>query len=217
MIPWGTSIRSAAAAAWSVAGLLWLLIWLHGARTHGVTQVNEKRLWLGLTWMDSAKFLVVSFLAVLLALYLSAKVGRPLSRWGRLAWGASLAVVAVQVVGVALQFWPFPWGSYRVTFEARSGFTSVGGPLQAVASLLGVLLLALAAVALAQAGAVRLWVVPVLAVGMLTTFYLTPASWVPALAWLLMAVALWTGGPRHDGHAGTVVSRLTYATSVSST
>ncbi len=38
-----------------VAGVLWLLVWLHQREAHGTTQVNEERVVLGLTWLDSAK------------------------------------------------------------------------------------------------------------------------------------------------------------------
>ncbi len=97
--------RTAAVRAWSGVAALWLLVWLHGAVAHGLTQENERRLWLGMTWMDSAKFLVLPFAGLALALVLSGRAARPLRGWGRGVW----IVVGVQTVGVALQFWPFPW------------------------------------------------------------------------------------------------------------
>ena len=50
-----------------VGGALWLVIWAHQMFTHGPTQENEKEILLGLTWMDSAKFLVLPFALFLLA------------------------------------------------------------------------------------------------------------------------------------------------------
>jgi hypothetical protein len=87
-------------------------------------------------------------------------------------------------------------GSYQVPFEDISRPASVGGGLQAACSLLAALLLGPTGIAFVRAGVFRGWAVPVLVVGMLATFFLTPVSWLPAVAWFLVARAVWRGGRR---------------------
>ena len=48
-------------------GVLWLLLWSHQLLAHGTSEQNEKKLVLGLTWMDAAKLFVASFVLFLLA------------------------------------------------------------------------------------------------------------------------------------------------------
>lgn len=183
--------RRRAAAAWAAAAALWLVIWAHGARTHGLTQENEQQLWLGITWMDSAKLLVLPFGLLAVAVWMVGRVVRPARRLHRTAWLLALAVVAVQVVAVAGQFWPFPWGSYETSFAdlggQSAGWTRFSGPVQALASLLLAVLMVPVGAGLARAGVVPFWAVVPLVLGMLATFFLTPPSWLPAVAWLLVA------------------------------
>jgi hypothetical protein len=77
-----------------------------------------------------------------------------------------------------------------------SGPASLGGGLQAAGSLLAAFLLIPTGIAFVRARVFPGWAVPVLAVGMLATFFLTPASWLSAVAWFLVAGAVWRGGRR---------------------
>lgn len=173
-----------------LAGLVWLIVWWHGAKTHGVTQQNEMRKWLGLTWMDSAKFLVLPFLLLIASAFALEQARQRSARFGRLGFVISAGSLALLVIAVPLQFWPFPWGSYEVRFEDRIGITRVAGPIQALASLVLAGGLALLSGSVVSTGVVGWWIVPVLVVGAVTTFFLTPASWIPGAAWLILGVTM---------------------------
>ena len=192
--------------AWGAAALLWALVWLHGTQTHGFTAVNETRLWLGFTWFDSGKFLCLPFAAVGLGIYLLGRDAR-LSRAIRVLWVLLSVVVAVQTVAVSAMFWPFPWGSYQLTFEeldASDGYPAVvqyAGIAQAIGSVIAAVLVVPVGVALTRLGRVRWWAVPAAAIGLLFTFFTTPASWIPAVGWLAVAWAA-AAAPAHRSETG---------------
>lgn len=177
--------------AWASASLLWALVWFHGPQTHGITARNEMRLWLGSTWMDSSKLLCLPFLAVAVGLYLLGKDAR-IGRVARWLWVLLVVVIAVQAVAVLVGNSPFPWGSYELTFEEVEqssrypAVVSMGGIAQAMGSLIGALLLVPVGIALVRARRVLWWAVPAAVIGMLFTFFTTPASWIPAVGWFLV-------------------------------
>ncbi len=184
------------APASAAAGILWLLVWLHQRATHGATAENEERLVLGLTWMDSAKFLVVPLILVGIGLAaLHARRARP-GLLGRAGFVVTMAGLALMAVGAAVQFWTFPWGSYAVGFDEPR--PKGGGIVQALGSLAFTVGLVVFNADLVRGRVMPIWAAPVLVMGALTTFFLTPAIWVPAAAWLLLARVLWSRpGPAH--------------------
>jgi hypothetical protein len=167
-----------------------LLIWLHQRVTHGPTATNEMRLLFGLTWMDSAKFLVVPpllLLIVIISLYRKREhVGWP-GRLGVVMTGVGLGF---QCLSIAVEFWPFPWGSYAVSFE-DAALPRIGGIIQALSSLVFSFGFIVLNVDLVRGRVMPVWAAPVLILGGLTTFFLTPVSWLPGMAWLLLGVVCW--------------------------
>lgn len=189
--------------AWAAAGVLWALVWFHGTQTHGFTAENERRLWLGATWMDSSKLLCLPFAVVAVGLYLlgrDARIGR-VSRW---LWALQLLVTAVQAVAVLVGNSPFPWGSYELTFEELAesdrfpAVVSMGGLVQAMGSLIGALLFVPVGIALVRTRRLPWWVVPAAVIGMLSTFFTSPAPWVPAVGWFLVSAGVALN--RRSGH-----------------
>jgi hypothetical protein len=194
--------------AWGAAGVLWALVWFHGTQTHGFTAKNEMRLWLGTTWMDSSKLLCLPFAAVAVGLYLlgrDVRIGR-VTRWLRVLL---LLVIAIQAVAVLVGNLPFPWGSYELTFEEvdesdrYTAVVSKAGIAQAMGSLIGTLLLIPVGIALVRAGRVPWWAVPAAVIGMLFTFFTTPASWVPAVCWFLVSAGAALKRPSARGRRQT--------------
>jgi hypothetical protein len=149
------------------------------------------RLLLGLTWMDSAKFLVIpALLLILVIVSLAGRREHPgrLGHVGGIVTGVSLAFLSL---GIAMEFWPFPWGAYTVSFE-EAALPQIGGLIQTLSSLVFTFGLLVFNIDLVRAKVLPIWAALVVIVGGLTTFFLTPASWLPGVAWLLLGIVLWS-------------------------
>jgi hypothetical protein len=173
-------------------GLLWMLVWAHGLTAHGPTQVNEKEVVLGLTWMDSGKALSACFLLFLVgAVAVWARIEHP-GPLGQTALAFTVLGLVLLALGAGLQFWTFPWGSYAdEAARFDSGAPRYGGIVQALGSTVytaGVLLLA---VTLVRRRAPMWWVGPLLLVTGPASFFLTPVLPFAGLAWLLVGIVLW--------------------------
>jgi hypothetical protein len=170
------------------AGISWLIIWCHQHLTHGDTALNEENIVLGLTWMGSGKVLVLPlglFFVAIVGLYWS--MSQP-GLWGKIGFAVSAGSLFAVIVGTALQFWGFDWGSYEEEFEEHA--IGVGGALQAVATLLLALSLIVFGLALGRRRVLSTWIAPALPISALATFYLTPTNPLPGALWLALAGAV---------------------------
>jgi len=183
---WEVETAAARAAVCALlAGLLWISVWLHQRRTHGLTEVNEMRLLWGLTWMDSGKFLPLSFaLTIPTTLFLARRARNAGARTARSAGIVAVASLAGLSVATALDFWPFGWGSYAETFETMGRDAGVAGLFQPLSSLILTTAFLVFAVAQLRVRAVARWLPPMLAAGAFATFFLTPVNLVPAIVWI---------------------------------
>jgi hypothetical protein len=109
---------------------------------------------------------------------------------GRIGFVVTVVGLVGLIVGTALEFWFFPWGSYSVGFEELPGFVR-GAPVQPLSTLVFTIGLIIFNIDLVRAGVMPVWAAPVLVAGGFATIFFTPTFLLPGLAWLLLGLVLW--------------------------
>ena len=123
-----------------LGGVIWLILWIHFALTHGLTEHNREGLLFGLTWFDSDKLAVIPLLLFMLTVVsLRAWQRESTSRLGTTGYVIALVGFPLVIIGQALLYGPAPWGIYPPEVYWSNPFTQqVAAPLSFVSpSVLG--------------------------------------------------------------------------------
>lgn len=194
------SKRRASTAIWAgasaqLAAVVWILQWAHALVAHGPTQLNQKQLWLGMTWMDSGKFIAPAFLLLIPAvLFIGQRAQTAGSRRTRTFGMVVIGVLVAAAIGTALEFGLFQWGSYQDPAGTWGTLASLGGPFGALSR--GVFLplaWVLFGTSAVRGQAMPAWLVPPLVLGSVFTFFLAgPLPPVPGIVWLAFGAWLLT-------------------------
>lgn len=134
--------------------------------------------------MDSGKLLLLPLALLFVAIVALYRLTPQPGRLVTVAFATTAISLAALMTGTVLQFWRFEWGSYEQQFEEAA--IGVGGSLQAVAALALVVVSTAFGIALSRRRVLPPWVVPALPIAALATFWLTPTSPVPGLAWIVL-------------------------------
>lgn len=204
-----------AGVAAQAAGLLWVLQWAHVLVTHGPGEHDGRGMWLGLTWMDSAKFLAAAYLLLIPAVrYIASRPAVARRRWAMVFGRLTVAALVVAATATAVEFRVWEWQTYAGTFNGRSSVLWVAGPIRSITSAV-VLSVGFAAFGVvgARARVLPFWLPPLLVVAALSTVFIGgPIPPLAGLVWLALGGWLLTQGrsdPAEVPHSSTDPARAT--------
>jgi hypothetical protein len=213
--PLSVSTAARAAALPSLAaGLLWVAAWIHLLMAHGTGQVNEQRLALGLTWLDSGRLAAPALLLAAAAVWTLAR--ESLDSGLRTAGSLAVSGLGVAATGAALGFWTQPLGTY-VGVSRTVGIAATGGLLAMAGSLAVAVGLVMFGIAAAQARVVPAGVAVLLGIAGVSTvpwLHESPQGVVFGIAWLGIGAFLAWPGRSGMRVAGSVAGALAIGSGV---
>lgn len=199
-----------AGIAAQVAGVLWVLQWAHVLVTHGAGEHDGRGLWLGMTWMDSAKFLALAYLLLIPAVrYVSSRPAVARRRGAVVSGRLTVAALVVAAAATAVEFRLWEWRTYAGSFDGASSPLWVAGPIRSIASAVVLSVgFAVLGVVGARARVLPGWLSPLLVVAALSTVFIGgPLPPLAGLVWLALGGWLLTQG--RTPAAGTAVGHST--------
>lgn len=178
-----------AGAAAQLAGVLWILQWAHVLVAHGPTSYDGRGTWLGMTWMDSAKFLALAYLLLIPAVrYVSSRPVIADLRGTAFLRRLTVGALVVAAAATAVEFRLWEWRTYTGTFDGAGSALWIAGPIRSIASAI-VLTVGFAGLGVraARTRVVPLWLPPLLVVAALSTVFIGgPLPPFAGLVWLVL-------------------------------